>query len=934
VAARIPLSAPSRSRTAGSKAVRGPAAPDAAQKAPAASGLLPQAPSAIPAGPLPLPAVPLPPLALQRKLAIGSSDDPLEREADRAAHAAENPYASPIPARAPGRAAPALTQAPPLVHRVLRSPGHRLDESTLSWAESAFQSGFGNVRLHTGPEAEQSAAEVRARAYTVGSHIVLGPGRSSTDRPLLAHELAHVVQQGMAPTQHAPHEAPARAALPHRATSPLVQRQDADDTRDRDLGWVTEKLIKVASAPALAIGDTTYDLVHATWHGFVAEVKDHGGEAADKVWDNFKDFVTSPSQLALFFPKYWWGLIKGIFSPITGLFDLGKLGIQLIAIGGHAAETAWENRDKIVQDAEALGASMVGLGAKAKAALKSFIDHPIDSVKALLPLLDEAKSQATAAAEKGGHSVARMLLAATDKPIDDLAEVGGEVIGTVAVNVALFVLTDGIGDAIVQIAGKLGEVAGWLAKFGKTAEMLAGVVAKLGELLTTVGAWVTRAEAFIGKMISTVLKPLEPVLEEFGGLMGKLRTFLKDLLGVAEKESAQEASAAAKAIKGATKDTPALKPPEPPPPPKPHPPEPKPHAPEPKPKPPEPKPHAPEPKPKPHVPEPEPKPHAPEPKPKPHTPEPKPKPHTHEPEPKPKPHAPEPKPKPKPHPSEEEPHAPAKKPAKPEPKPAKKAPPAEEKPPAAPKKKPAPKKSEPPPHEKPAEPAHKPPEHPPDEAPKEPTHEEKARAKEAADKAKRVEEIDKELAPNNARMKELDKDIQAAKKKAEKSGNDMAAARGEQRDQLEKKWKKDNREVKRLEDEKAKIQRRNDELYAERRRLTRPADPATWQDAEDYLREEFSGKKKSIKINDELGERDIDCWTPDGIARESKHGGPFDLSDSRIKLEIKKDTTLLKQGKVKSVEWHFYRNPASPRYGPTDALEKELQKVGIKVVRH
>jgi len=191
-------SGPTRSRTAGSKAANRSVTPSAAQKPPAAAGLLPETPSAISAGPLPLPPVPLPPLALQRKLAIGSSNDPLEAEADRVAQTALETGVRHRASQVGRYCPPPLTEAPPAVHQVLRSPGQELDVQTRDWAEGVFQRDFRQVRVHTGERAEASAAAIHARAYTVGPQIVLGAGASpgSADyRPLLAHELTHVVQQ-------------------------------------------------------------------------------------------------------------------------------------------------------------------------------------------------------------------------------------------------------------------------------------------------------------------------------------------------------------------------------------------------------------------------------------------------------------------------------------------------------------------------------------------------------------------------------------------------------------------------------------------------------------------------------------------------------------------------------------------------------------------
>jgi hypothetical protein len=103
------------------------------------------------------------------------------------------------------RAAPAPAAVPPVVvQRVLRASGQPLDQAVRADMEARFGRDFGQVRVHTDPEAAASARAVGALAYTVGEEIVFGSGQhqphSSTGRRLLAHELAHVVQQSHAPT--------------------------------------------------------------------------------------------------------------------------------------------------------------------------------------------------------------------------------------------------------------------------------------------------------------------------------------------------------------------------------------------------------------------------------------------------------------------------------------------------------------------------------------------------------------------------------------------------------------------------------------------------------------------------------------------------------------------------------------------------------------
>lgn len=87
----------------------------------------------------------------------------------------------------------------PIVHDVLRSPGSLLDASTRAFMEPRFRYSFANVKVHNDSGAGKSAQMMGARAYVVGEHMVFGKGEHSpmTDpgRRLIAHELAHVVQQ-------------------------------------------------------------------------------------------------------------------------------------------------------------------------------------------------------------------------------------------------------------------------------------------------------------------------------------------------------------------------------------------------------------------------------------------------------------------------------------------------------------------------------------------------------------------------------------------------------------------------------------------------------------------------------------------------------------------------------------------------------------------
>ena len=91
------------------------------------------------------------------------------------------------------------------VDSATRGGGRALDPALRHSMEARFGYDFSSVRLHDDPQAASAAAGVDAAAFTVGEHIVFGSGRfdpsSPEGRHLIAHELAHVVQQrgGAAP---------------------------------------------------------------------------------------------------------------------------------------------------------------------------------------------------------------------------------------------------------------------------------------------------------------------------------------------------------------------------------------------------------------------------------------------------------------------------------------------------------------------------------------------------------------------------------------------------------------------------------------------------------------------------------------------------------------------------------------------------------------
>jgi hypothetical protein len=160
---------------------------------------------------------------VQAKVAIGSANDPAERQADEmadrvlrmpaprvqptcaacAAGSAAHPVSEKVRTlqRAPVDGAASAGEAADGFASTLGS-GRPLEPHVRAFFEPRFGHDFGSVRVHTDARADRSARQVDALAFTVGGNVVFRDGvyapQSTAGRRLLAHELTHVVQQGAA----------------------------------------------------------------------------------------------------------------------------------------------------------------------------------------------------------------------------------------------------------------------------------------------------------------------------------------------------------------------------------------------------------------------------------------------------------------------------------------------------------------------------------------------------------------------------------------------------------------------------------------------------------------------------------------------------------------------------------------------------------------
>jgi LAS superfamily LD-carboxypeptidase LdcB len=158
------------------------------------------------------------PARVQAKLAVSAPDDAGEREADRAAEQVMRMTDASVQRKCMGCAAESTSPAEDEEETVQREAcgaegptvapagfadqlgaGRPLEPGVRAFFEPRYGADFGGVRVHADERADASARSVNALAFTLGRHVVFRAGRyaphSEPGRRLLAHELAHVVQQ-------------------------------------------------------------------------------------------------------------------------------------------------------------------------------------------------------------------------------------------------------------------------------------------------------------------------------------------------------------------------------------------------------------------------------------------------------------------------------------------------------------------------------------------------------------------------------------------------------------------------------------------------------------------------------------------------------------------------------------------------------------------
>lgn len=301
------------------------------------------------------------PAQIQPKLMVSASGDKYEREADRIAeqvmgisgaqlqrtrledaesggggNAGEQLHRKSLRSNDSGRIA-----GTPSLSAVASSPGRPLDPTTRTFMESRFGYDFSGVRVHIGSRAGAAAESVQARAFTLKSDIVFGPGQyapaDSAGRKLIAHELTHVIQQGSASraegTQTVRHQfsggiqrqekAPKAKSAEDAAfwewwklvvgfEGPLeAWKSNPGNKSDRggETNWGVTKKMYMARAAALGLP--------ATEEGFAAMTPDQAMLFGKLIWKSSGANRVKNTGVALVLADWYWGGIDlGRFSAL------------------------------------------------------------------------------------------------------------------------------------------------------------------------------------------------------------------------------------------------------------------------------------------------------------------------------------------------------------------------------------------------------------------------------------------------------------------------------------------------------------------------------------------------------------------------------------------------------------------------------------------
>jgi phage-related protein len=268
----------------------------------------------------------------------------------------------------PAAAPPAATAAAPIRLRppgtapiVPGSSGRPLPEQVAPAIGRGLGADVSAVRVYDDALANQAAAQRNVRAFAYGTDIYLGRGEHATDLQLMAHEVAHIVQQTGRPALQlftsAPvadpleHEAQSAGAAVARGESTLVSGRTAPREQGGLLSWARDRLEDVENWVADKFWDLAEEVLPATLvkilrYGIFKWLKEQITDAAKAVFDTLMRPVNAVREF-----------IAGILSHFKNLVDWMTDAVKKLAKGDCSSIA--EAADKIVSVVKGIGEPIV-----------------------------------------------------------------------------------------------------------------------------------------------------------------------------------------------------------------------------------------------------------------------------------------------------------------------------------------------------------------------------------------------------------------------------------------------------------------------------------------------------------------------------------------------------------------------------------------------
>lgn len=441
------------------------------------------------------------------------------------------------------------TGVPPIVHEVLRSPGQPLDSATRAFMEPRFGHDFSQVRVHTDAKAAESARAVNAQAFTVGQNIVFSTGqyehRSNRGKSLLAHELAHVVQQSdLTPTSHLVVEASnssleqeavwaaTRAASGQQisclgqAMTPSIQRNErteAAETRPNvSLGFLDSRITD--SIASNVMGSVQWRLLRETLRGTVEGVQSTTDERKNRIIARFLALSLSLSDQWSYFRGYLVGIGLGLWDSLRGIFDLLTLGPRLLwrALDWLVTQGPGivRNFDQIQAEAQELRNRLAEVGEQVGTTLLNFMRNPSESLQALRAMLNRFSAAAQERARQVGRGIAERIFQFLELPWREFGESIGRIVGMVLFEVLLAVATQGIGTALRAIGSTLARGGRLLAiQALRLFRWVGDAVKGLSGLLRSLGRTALSVFEGLGRLLGRLLERIEALVRRVIGGM-------------------------------------------------------------------------------------------------------------------------------------------------------------------------------------------------------------------------------------------------------------------------------------------------------------------------------------------------------------------------------------------------------------------------------